>query len=152
MARKEIPRELETAIREEERAARRNAESARLTDNPKGAAMFRELAEFHGHNAELLKKRLTPVYEESDSGMVETAVDFAAMEAKTAHADALAALEADIALEKESGEKIREAARAKTGEERTLLRRVAEEIELNRRILDDEFYLLTNTGLAVWGD
>jgi hypothetical protein len=154
MARKEIPRELETAIREEEKAARFNAESAGLTDNPLGAAMFRELAEFHTRNAELLKKRLTPGYEKGDMpGEKIPAVDFAAMKVAPTHADALTALQADIELERENGERMRlAAARAKPGEEQALLRRAAEEIEQSRRLLDDEFYVLTNSGPAVWGD
>lgn len=150
MVRKEIPLK---AIREEEKAARLNSIASELTDSPGGAEMFRKLAEFHHHNAILLREFLTRDALFGDARRESTVAELSEVKGLSQHADAFSALESDIAYERDMAAMFREAAaKAETEEERVLLNRLAEEKSLDRRMLEDEFYALANQGLTVWGD
>jgi rubrerythrin len=146
-------------------AAEREAQSFYLaaadkTDDPGGATMFRELAAFESHHQEhleALKSSLVdrgtwiqyPPRELSAAPSGEAGRKAASGE----HADALEALRLAIAAEEKAEAEYRELEQqADDAKGKQMFSRLAEEEAVHRKVLDDQYYALSNSGIWLWGD
>ena len=150
---------LDRAIQAETEASEFYSSAARTTDNAGGREMFLELAAFEDHHRrhlDLLRASLA-----SKGGFIAypaRGLERGA-EAKTSraaagpHDDSLTALRTAIDAEKRAEAQYREIAGKLADESgRAMFLRLAEEESMHRRILDDQYYALTNRGEWVWGD
>lgn len=151
---------IDQAIRAEAEAMAFYGAAAEKTQDAGGAAMFRELASFeasHKEHLEALKasmaagrggipypgRPLAKVFREGGT-VSKGGLD---------HSDALDALRLAIGAEQRAEIDYRalaEAAPDRAGQE--MFRRLAEEEAMHRRLLDDQYYSLTNQGVWQWGD
>lgn len=151
---------LDRAIAGEKEAQSFYLAAAGRTDDPGGAAMFRELAAFESHHQEHLEALKTSLHERG-IWIQYPARDFSKTPAAEApsraagseHADALEALRLAIAAEgKAESEYQRLADQADDTNGKQMFERLAEEEALHRKVLDDQYYALTNKGVWLWGD
>lgn len=159
-----LAQELDTAISGEQEAQAFYAAAAQSTDDPSGAAMFRQMAELEGHHrTHLLALRESlargggwPAYVERPLPGKVTACAIgsgASSENSCAHADAITALRTALSAEERSEAHYRKLAQAVADQEgRAFFTRLADEEAMHRRLLDDQIYNLANQGVWVWGD
>ncbi len=151
---------IDRALRAETEAVAFYTAAAEKTKDASGAAMFRELAAFetsHRAHLEALKASLTA----GRGGIPYPGRPLAkvfreggeAPKAGLDHSDALDALRLAIAAEERAEADYRALAAGapdRAGQEMFL--RLAEEEGMHRRLLDDQYYTLTNQGVWQWGD
>ncbi|MDW7712415.1 MAG: ferritin family protein [Deferrisomatales bacterium] len=151
---------LDRAIQAEREAHAFYAKAAGETDDPGGAEMFRELAAFERHHEEHLKGLKASL--ESQAGWIHypgrkiakvPAAEAQGRKAAGSHANALDALRIAIGAEERAITEYRTlAAEAPDARGQDMFRKLAEEEELHRKLLDDQYYALTNRGVWIWGD
>lgn len=160
MERTDLLAALDGAIRAEEEARSFYQSSAEQTDDPGGAAMFRELAEFERHHKERLEV-LKASLESGGSwidyeGRVPSKIPKAEAGGRPAvgdHVGALEALQVAISAEERAEAEYRAlAASAQDERGRNMFRKLAEEEAAHRKLLDDQYYALSNRGVWTWGD
>lgn len=150
---------VERAIQGEEEARSFYEAAAGKTSDAGGAAMFRELAEFEGHH----KERLTALRRSLASGgswiayegrsLSKAPAEGGGRKAVGPQADALEALRIAIAAEEKAMAQYREmAGMAGDGLGRQMFERLAEEESMHRRLLNDQYFALSNRGEWMWGD
>lgn len=160
MEKTDLLQAIDRAVRAEIAAAEFYQEAARKTDDPGGVAMFQELAAFEKtHQAQLenLKASLAsgrgaPEYPGKSFTKTPRA-EAAGRKVVGDHADTLEALSLAIAAEERAESEyqaLAEAAPDHSGAQ--LFRKLAEEESMHRRLLDDQYYALTNRGVWLWGD
>ena len=151
---------LDRAIAAEKEAQAFYLGAAEKTDDAGGAAMFRELAAFEAHHQEHLEALKASLsnqgtwiqYPSRDLGKAP-AGEAGGRRAAGDHADALEALRLAIsAEEKAEAEYKKLAAQADDATGKQMFERLAEEEALHRKVLDDQYYALSNKGLWLWGD
>ncbi|GAB6064790.1 ferritin family protein [Deferrisoma palaeochoriense] len=151
---------LDQAIRAEEEACNFYEGAAQTTDHPGGQAMFRELAAFERHHRRhleelreaLLHEKPWPEYQPRDLPPRRTEGDTPAS-TPSPHADALEALRIAAETEAEAEERYRRLAhQAPDRQGRELFLRLAEEEAMHRKVLEDQYYALSNRGVWLWGD
>ncbi len=150
---------LDRAIQGETEASEFYTSASRITHDAGGRAMFLELASFEDHHRRhiaLLRASLA-----SKGGFItypsrglELGAETKAGRLSTGpNDDSLAALRTAIEAEKMAESRYREIAATIADEKgKTMFLRLAEEESMHRRILDDQYYALTNRGEWVWGD
>ena len=160
MERTDLMTAIDRAIAAERDAQAFYLAAAEKTDDAGGAAMFRELAAFESHHQEhleALKSSLSgegewiqyPARELSkvpsaESGGRRTSGD---------HADAMEALRLAIAAEEKAEAEYKALAdQADDARGQQMFARLAEEEAVHRKVLDDQYYALSNEGLWLWGD
>lgn len=153
---------LDAAIRGEEEAQAFYLKAAEQTDDPKGCDMFRELAEFEGHHKEHLEGLRASLAAGETVGSyqgrdlpeyAEAKIEGAGAATPGEHADALEALRVAIAAEERAASEYRALAEGATDETgQQMFARLAEEEVRHSRLLNDQFYSLTNHGIWLWGD
>lgn len=151
---------LDHAIQAETEAREFYADAATKTDDSGGAEMFRELAEFELHHRDYLERLKTSL--QVSGGWIEyPAKQFSKLPAAEArgrkavgnHSDALEALRIAIAAEERAISEYRALAEKAPDElGRKMFEKLVDEEELHRKLLDDQYYALTNKGLWLWGD
>jgi len=160
MEKTQILSALDRAIQAEREANVFYASAAAQTDDAGGAQMFRELAEFERHHEEHLrelKKALEAKgdwiqYAGRDISKVPAA-EAKGRKAAGAHASALEALRIAIAAEEKAITEYQALAKgAPDAKGRDMFQKLAAEEELHRKLLDDQYYALTNRGVWLWGD
>ena len=151
---------LDRAIAAEKEAQAFYLGAAEKTDDTGGSAMFRELAAFESHHQEhleALKASLSargtwiqyPTRELSKAPTAKAGGRAASGE----HADALEALRLAIATEEKAEAEYKNLARqADDANGKQMFERLAEEEAVHRKVLDDQYYALSNSGLWLWGD
>ena len=151
---------LDRAIAAEKEAQAFYLSAAERTDDAAGAAMFRELAAFEAHHQEhleALKSSLTDrdrwiQYPPRKLDKAPTG-EAGGRRAVGDHADALEALRlAIVAEEKAEAEYKNLANQADDTAGKQMFERLAEEEAMHRKVLDDQYYALSNKGLWMWGD
>ena len=151
---------IDRAIAAEATARAFYLEAAGKTKNPAGAAMFRELAEFEGHHEDRLKALKASLaaggawiaYEGRALSKTSQAEAGSRPTVKES-ADATDALRIAIGAEEKAEAEYKALARA-AGDPNgsAMFERLAAEEAMHRKLLDDQYYALTNRGLWVWGD
>lgn len=151
---------LDAAIQGEAEAQAFYRAAAEKTDDPGGRAMFGELAAFEAHHEELLtalKQSLAAgqgwiTYEGRTLAKVP-ASEVKGAPTPGAHTDALEALRLAIAAEQKAEAQYRALGRSAADRAgREMFERIAAEEALHRKLLDDQFFALTNRGVWQWGD
>ena len=151
---------LDRAIAAEKEAQSFYLAAADKTDDAGGAAMFRELAAFESHHQEHLKA-LKASLNERGAWIRYPARELSRTPAAEArgraasgdHADALEALRLAIATEEKAEAEYKNlASQADDTSGKQMFERLAEEEAVHRKVLDDQYYSLSNTGLWRWGD
>jgi len=160
MEKTQILSALDRAIQAETEAQAFYAEAAAKTDDVGGAGMFRELAEFEAHHREHLEKLKASLQAAGD--WIEypakrfskvTLAEARGRKAVGDHADALEALRIAIAAEERAISEYQSlAGKAPDERGREMFEKLVEEEELHRKLLDDQYYALTNKGVWLWGD
>ena len=151
---------LDRAIAAEKDAREFYSAAAEKTDDPGGTAMFRELAAFEAHHQEHLEALKASLA--NDRGWIQyparsfsktTSTNAARRDSGGEHADALEALRVAIAAEaRAQAEYTALAEQADDARGKQMFTRLAEEEALHRKLLDDQYYSLTNSGVWLWGD
>jgi rubrerythrin len=151
---------LDRAIAAEREAQAFYRAAADRTHDAGGAGMFRELAAFESHHQEhleALKKSLSagegwlpyPARELSKTPAGEAGGRAASGE----NTDALEALRLAVAAEEKAAAEYKSLARqADDAKGKQMFARLAEEEALHRKVLNDQYYALSNSGLWLWGD
>jgi rubrerythrin len=151
---------LDRAIQAEREAHAFYNSAAADTDDPGGAQMFRELAAFEKHHEEHLRQLKASL--EAQEGWIHypgrriskvPAAEAQGRKAVGSHAGALDALRVAIGAEERAVSEYRalaEAAPDARGQD--MFQKLAAEEELHRKLLDDQYYALTNRGVWLWGD
>lgn len=160
MERTDILSAIDRAIDAEEKARTFYADAAQKTDDPAGTDMFRELAEFETHHKErlqALKQSLEAhsawIHYEGRTFSKTPAAEAAGRPSAGEHADALEALRIAIAAEEKAEGEYKALAHAADDEAgRRMFERLAEEEAMHRKLLDDQYYALSNRGVWLWGD
>ncbi len=151
---------LDRAIAAEKEAQSFYLAAANKTDDAGGAAMFRELAAFEAHHQEHLEA-LKASLRERGAWIRYPARELSKVPAAEArgraasgeHSDALEALRLAIATEEKAEAEYKNLARqADDVNGKQMFERLAEEEAVHRKVLDDQYYALSNTGLWQWGD
>lgn len=151
---------LERAIRPEAEACSFYLTAAGKTQDEGGADMFRQLAEFEKHHAERLSALKASLDADGSwidyEGLPQASVpgpEAAGRPATGDHADALEALRIPIAAEEKAETEYRSLAKdAPDKAGREMFERLASEEATHRKLLDDQFYALSNRGVWLWGD
>lgn len=151
---------LDRAIQAEREANAFYASAAAKTDDAGGAQMFRELAEFERHHEEHLKQLKASLEAKgswiSYAGRKISKVPAAEAQGRAAvgaHATALEALRIAIAAEEKAINEYKTLAKAAPDTKgRDMFEKLAAEEGLHRKLLDDQYYALTNRGVWLWGD
>jgi len=160
MEKTQILSALDRAILAETEAHKFYREAAEKTDDTGGAAMFRELSEFEAHHREHLQKLKASLEGQGDwiAYPAKQISKVPAGEAKGrkavgSHADAVEALRIAIAAEERAITEYRALSAGAPDERgRDMFEKLAEEEELHRKLLDDQYYALNNRGVWLWGD
>ena len=151
---------LDRAIAGEKEARSFYLAAAARTDDPGGAAMFQELADFESHHQEHLEA-LKASLSKQGAWIQYPPRNFSKTPAAEAqgrvsgghHTDALEALRLAIAAEENAAAEYQKlAGQADDVQGKQMFERLAEEEALHRRVLDDQYYALTNRGVWLWGD
>ncbi|MBE0617864.1 MAG: ferritin family protein [Proteobacteria bacterium] len=160
MEKTQILSALDRAIQAEREANAFYASAASRTDDAGGAQMFRELAEFEKHHEEHLKQLKAAL--ETRGAWIQyagrkiskvPASEAQGRKAVGAHATALEALRIAIAAEERAITEYQTLAKeAPDAKGRDMFQKLAAEEELHRKLLDDQYYALTNRGVWLWGD
>lgn len=160
MEKVELLASLDRAIRAEEQAHSFYQTAAQKTRDLGGAAMFQELAAFEGHHRDRLvalrdslkKADAWIEYKGRDLSKRPTA-EAAARSGVDERTDALGALRVAIEAEERAETEYRALA-SQTADQlgRRMFERLAQEESMHRKLLDDQYYALTNKGVWVWGD
>jgi rubrerythrin len=160
MLKTDILAALDAAIRGEAEAQAFYRAAAENTDDPGGRAMFRELAQFEAHHQrhlEALKQSLAAggawVAYEGRTLSKMPAGEVTGVAAPGAHSGALEALRIAIGAEEKAEAQYRALSRSasdRVGQE--MFERIAAEEADHRKLLNDQFYALSNHGVWVWGD
>ncbi|MDF1553297.1 MAG: ferritin family protein [Deferrisomatales bacterium] len=151
---------LDRAITAESEAQAFYLAAADKTDDTGGAAMFRELAAFESHHREHLKALKASLNERgawirypARELSKAPAAEARARAASSDHADALEALRLAIATEEKAEAEYKNLAhQADDANGKQMFQRLAEEEAVHRKVLDDQYYALSNSGLWQWGD
>ena len=151
---------IDRAIAAERQAQEFYLAAAEKTDDAGGASMFRELAAFESHHQEHLEALKTSI--NTDGGWIQyparnlskvPVAEASGRKSSGEHSDALEALRLAIsAEEKAEAEYTALAEQADDANGKQMFTRLAEEEALHRKVLDDQYYALTNSGLWLWGD
>jgi rubrerythrin len=151
---------LDRAIAAEKKAYEFYLTAADNTDDPGGAAMFRELAAFETHHREHLEALKTSLT--NDGAWIQyparelsktPAAEASGRKAGGEHSGALEALRLAIAAEERAqAEYTALAGQADDERGKQMFTRLAAEEALHRKVLGDQYYALTNSGVWVWGD
>jgi len=160
MLKTDILAALDAAIQGEAEAQAFYRAAAEKTDDPGGRAMFLELVEFEAHHQqhlEALKQSLSAggawVSYEGRTLSKVPAGEIAGTPAPGAHSGALEALRVAIGAEEKAEAQYRALSReAPDAAGREMFERMAAEEAGHRKLLDDQFYALSNHGVWVWGD
>ena len=157
---KEALAALDGAIRAEENARSFYRSAADRTSDPAGASMFRELADFEEHHRERLVALRTSLA--GDGKWIPYAGrDLSAGASTEARGrsvagpstDALEALQIAIQAEERAEAEYKALAeKTRDADGKRMFERLASEEAMHRRVLDDQYYSLTNRGVWVWGD
>jgi rubrerythrin len=160
MEKTQILSALDRAILAETEAQKFYAQAAGTTDDAGGAQMFRELSAFEDHHREHLEKLKSSL--QGQAGWIDypakkiakvPAAEAKGRKAVGSHADALEALRLAIAAEERAMAEYQALANGAPDERgRQMFAKLAEEEELHRKLLDDQYYALTNRGVWLWGD
>ncbi len=151
---------LDEAIRAEEEARAFYEQAAEQTDHPGGRAMFRELAAFEHHHRRHLEElrealaggRPWPAYTPRDLP-TRRAAEAPPRTPPSSHADALEALRLAAETEAEAETRYRGLAQeAPDRRGREFFLRLAEEEAMHRKVLEDQYFALSNRGVWLWGD
>jgi rubrerythrin len=137
--------------------------AARKTQNPKGRDMFSQLADFEKNHFRHLKALYDSLKKEGKwiaySGSAfpkkgkKIREDLSIKGGIGSQADDIDALSMAIKEERKAGKYYLEMAQEtedSTG--RDMFKKLAREEELHEKVLNDQFYSLTNSGLWTWGD
>lgn len=137
--------------------------AARKTQNPKGRDMFSQLADFEMNHFRHLKALYDSLKGEgkwiaypgaafSKKGK-KISADLSIKEGVGAQADDIDAISMAIKEERKAQKHYLEMAK-KTADPlgRDMFKKLAREEELHERVLNDQFYSLSNKGLWTWGD
>jgi rubrerythrin len=147
------------AQRAEDEAARFYAHAAENTRDPRGRDMFRQLAEFEQAHYRHLQRLLDtspgsgfPGYSGTTFSDVPPGLPSAGLNHHEVKTD-LEALDLAIKAEKAANAAYLDLA-GKSAEivVREMFLKLAEEENLHRKVLEDQYYALTNRGVWVWGD
>lgn len=160
MANMGILQAIDRAIEAEDKACAFYTEAAARTADTGGASMFRELAAFEAHHREhltVLKGALAAdgswIVYEGRSLSKTPASEAGGRPAVGDHADALEALRLAIgAEERAAAEYVAMAAAAGNELGRTMFRRLADEENMHRKLLDEQYLALANRGVWFWND
>jgi rubrerythrin len=160
MEKTQILSALDRAIQAEHEANVFYANAASQTDDPAGARMFHELADFEKHHEEHLRTLKSSL--EAQGSWISypgkkifkvPAAEATGRKAAGPHANALDALRIAIAAEEKAISEYRAlAVGAPDAKGQEMFQKLAEEEELHRKLLDDQYYALTNRGVWLWGD
>jgi rubrerythrin len=150
---------LDRAIRAEAEASEFYSSAAKVTHDAGGRGMFLELADFEDHHHRHLELLRASLAEKGEfiaypaRGLERGAESKTSRAAVGPHDDSLAALRTAIEAEKKAETQYREIA-GKIADDagKAMFLRLAEEETMHRRVLDDQYYALTNRGEWVWGD
>ena len=157
--RTDILKAVERAVAAEEKA-RLLPRGRRQTEDPGGAAMFHELAEFEKHHRDRLEELRANL--RSGGAWIHyrgrtlpevPAAEAAGRAAPGPRSDALEALRLAIAAEERAQaeyEALAQQAEDEAG--RQMFSTLAEEEAMHRKLLDDQYYALSNRGVWLWGD
>lgn len=159
MSDKELIDILERAIEEEVAAKAFYEEAARTTNDPGGRSMFMELAFFEQHHKEHLEALRDSLAAKSGFIRYPPKTIGSAAEGKPGRPavgpkdDILSALRTAIAAEEKAQAIYRGIADTTDDPDgKEMFSRLAEEESLHRRMLDDQYYALSNRGEWLWGD
>lgn len=150
---------IELAMAAEEKAAAYYEQVAQRAADPKGKDLFEQLARFERHHYDRLAAARDALGDGADYPVYE-GTDFAAARLgpsapvdEAARSDLADALQIAIESEKKAAaEYTRLADQAGTDAGTAFFRRLAEEEALHEKVLNDQFYSLTNEGVWTWGD
>ena len=154
---------IKTAMAAEKDAHNFYSSAAQKTQNPKGKDMFSQLADFEMNHFRHLKQLYDSLKGE-DKWIAYSGTTFPTKRGKISkelsvgeevgsQADDLDALSIAIKEERKAHEYYLEMARGTADPlGKDTFKKLAREEELHERILNDQFYSLTNNGLWTWGD
>jgi len=154
---------IKTAMAAEKDAHNFYSKAAQKTQNPKGKDMFSQLADFEMNHFRHLKQLYDSLKGEgkwiaypgttffAKTGKISKELSIG--EEVGSQASDLDALSIAVKEERKAYEYYLEMARGATDPlGKDMFKKLAREEELHERVLNDQFYSLTNNGLWTWGD
>jgi rubrerythrin len=150
---------IDLAMQAEREAEEFYAAAAQATTEPRGRDMFEKLAQFERHHFTSLQRLRESLGQGAFAGYAgagllpeQPAAPARPLDDGQRQND-LEALTGAIDAETKAQAMYRElAAQALDAPVRRMFEKLAEEEELHRKVLEDQFYALTNQGRWIWGD